>query len=145
MTEPETIVFPGCKVLYWRLGHHIQTVFPDGLKVDAAANYDADSLQRARDLGYDSSWEMSRDHELIHSIIAEARGEPYSRVLRGVAVRDAGGRKEDIITPAESAEEEALVLDVQRWIRTNVLSRRLAESTLDREALAARLREMTDA
>lgn len=143
MIEPRVIEFSGCTVLYWRLGHHIQTVFPDGLKVDAAANYDADSLQRARDLGYDSTWEMSRDHELLHSIIAEARGESYSRVLRGVAVREAGGRKEDIISPAVSAEEEALVLDVQKYVRRGTVSRRLAESTLDREALKARVEELT--
>lgn len=114
------------------------------LSVPAAGNDDAESIRRAWELGYaGDTFAMSRDHELLHSLIADQRGMPWSAVLLGVAVRAAGGDKGMVISREDSDEEEALVIDVQRWIQTGVSSPRLAASGLDLHALVARLREVT--
>lgn len=145
MSRPNVIVIGECRIDIWHDHHILATVFSDGLSVTAAANDDPDSVERAATLGYGSTWEMSRDHELLHSLVDVARGYAYSRVLRGVAVRDAGGRKEDVITAAASDEEEGLILDLQRWLNTQILTPRLVQSDLDLDALAAELRSMTSA
>jgi hypothetical protein len=114
------------------------------LKVPAAGNDDAASITRAAALGYESTWMMSRDHELLlQSLIAEQRGEPYSRVLFGVAYRSIGGDKERIVSPAASFREEGLVLSVQRYMRLGVVDMLLEQSGLDLEALKTRLQEIT--
>jgi hypothetical protein len=121
------------------------TVFADGLQVSAAANYDEASKQMADDLGYGGdTWQMSKEHELSHHIVAMLQGHPYSRVLRGVAVRAAGGDKETVISAADSAEEEALVLDFQRFYRRGISSPRLESSGIDLETAAALLRRATE-
>lgn len=140
MSDPRTVQIGACTVELW--SDFLRTVLR--FEVPAAGNDDADSIRRAWELGYGgNTWHMSRDHELLHSLIAEQRGEPYSRVLLGVGVRAAGGCKEDIISQVESDDEEALVLDVQRWILTGVSSPRLVWSRLDLERLKQRLGEIT--
>lgn len=140
MSEPRTFQIGAATVELWP--DFLRTVFR--IEVPAAGNDDAASIARAWELGYaGNTWAMSRDHELLHSLIAEQRGTPHSRVLLGVAVRAAGGDKGAIVSQEESDEEEALVLDMQRWIQTGVSSRRLAQSGLDLHALVGRLRELT--
>jgi hypothetical protein len=114
------------------------------LKVPAAANYDQQSVDRAIALGYaGDTWAMSKDHEILHSLIAEQRGEDYSRVLFGVAYREIGGDKERIVSPLASWQEESLVLSVQKYVRLGVVDVLLETSGLDLEALKARLQEIT--
>jgi hypothetical protein len=140
MTEPRTIQIGACEVRLWP--DYLETVFT--LKVPAAANYDQQSVDRAIALGYQGdTWAMSRDHELLHSLIAEQRGEDYSHVLLGVAYRELGGDKERIVSPLSSWQEEILVLSVQKYIRLGVVNVLLETSGLDLEALKARLQEIT--
>jgi hypothetical protein len=114
------------------------------LKVPAAGNDDAASITRAAALGYESTWMMSRDHELLlQSLIAEQRGKHFSPVLFGVAYRSIGGDKERIVNPLSSWQEESLVLSVQRYMRLGVVDMLLEQSGLDLEALKTRLQEIT--
>lgn len=148
MTLPRVIKLGEVEIDIWDEHRLLATVFPDGLSVTAAANDDPDSVARAHDLGYAGDcWEMSKAHELAHHILSCAQGRPYSRVLRGVAVREAGGKKDAIISQQESDFEEQMVLEFQRYVMTAVKSRELrlwaADEDLDLDALAAQLRSMT--
>jgi hypothetical protein len=140
MSEPRTIQIGAAEVRIFDA--YLETAFI--LKVPAAANYDQESVDRALALGYQgSTWEMSRDHEILHSLIAEQRGKQFSPVLFGVAYRSIGGDKERIVSPASSFREEGLVLSVQRYVRLGVVDVLLEQSGLDLEALKARLQEIT--
>lgn len=90
------------------------TTFPDGTKLVAAPNFDDDSVDLACDLGYDSTWAMSRDHELLHTIIAFTSGLPYSPTLWKVAHPE----DPDNISNREVAIEEAAVLHAQKLLRS---------------------------
>ena len=145
MTEPTVHVIGECTVRIFP--DWMETVFKDGLSVPAAANDDPDSLERAAALGYSSTWEMSKSHEIAHSLLMVALGHEFSPVLRGVAVRESGGNKDDIVAPKLSNLEEALVMDFQRFVQTGVASSYLLAYKrtygLDLDALAAELRRLT--
>lgn len=114
MSEPRTIVFPGCVVKVWP--DYLETVFPDRLKVPAGPNFDEQSLKTAADLGYQTTWEMSRDHEFCHTFLMVKLGLDFSPTLRGVALRLIGKSKEDYISKLQSDWEEELVFAFQRVI-----------------------------
>lgn len=140
MTGPRIVQIGATIIHLWP--QYMETRFR--LIVPAAGNDDAESVKRAAELGYDSTWEMSRDHELIHSLIAEQRGEPCSRVLLGVALRGAGiCAKEQIVSPLSSWQEESLVLSVQKYVRLGAVDVLLEASGLDLERLKQRLGEIT--
>jgi hypothetical protein len=140
VTEPRTVQIGACEVRLWP--DYLETVIT--LKVPAAANYDQQSVDRAIALGYQGdTFTMSRDHELIHSLIAEQRGKQFSPVLFGVAYRNIGGLKERIVSPLASWQEESLVLSVQKYVRLGVVDVLLETSGLDLEALKTRLLEVT--
>lgn len=63
-----------------------RTVFADGAHVDALPQDDDAYIARAEALGYGGdTLAMSREHELLHSLIAHWLGLPESPTLRGVA------------------------------------------------------------
>lgn len=107
--------------------HRVTTTFDDGKTVDAIPQYEDEHLVRAHSLGYHGSnpvWEMTKDHDLFHTIVAEAQGLKYSAALRPVATGE----------PAEKEaahREECLVLLLQRF------------SNLGREGFLA-LRKISD-
>lgn len=91
-------------------GHYLVTEFPDGTKVKAAPNYDQDSFNRAHNLGYGrDTWSMSRDHEILHTWIAQLMDEPWSPTLWCVAHH---------CKPEKGLfyREECLVFDFQRCV-----------------------------
>jgi hypothetical protein len=73
-------------------------------------------MERAKDLGYGecdhprhcATWCMSRDHELVHNLIAAFQGLPHSLVLWGVAHPD------DKPEAWYGSDEESQVFDVTR-------------------------------
>lgn len=144
MTRTKTFAIGECLVHSWDDHRILETEFADGLSVTAAANDDPDSIARAYELGYNGdTWEMSKAHEVAHTLPDVARGYQYSRVLRGVAVRATGGSKEDVISPEASDFEEGLCLSFQRWCNLGILTPTLVQSDLDLDALKAELRSMT--
>lgn len=105
----EVIQFKNCRADIYEHARYMETVFADGTKVPAQANDDAESVARAKALGYDDTWPMSKDHELLHTQLAEAEGLPYSPVLHAVA--------HNIDLPAEVIHrEECVVLFVQAHV-----------------------------
>lgn len=81
----------------------------DGRAVKAFPQDDATYFARAEALGYGRDVAgMSRDHEIVHSLLAGWLGLPESPTLRGVAVGS--------YWPHWQAEEAA-VLGVQRFAR----------------------------
>lgn len=89
---------------------YCQTTFADGAVVPAVPHDTDEYRERAQYLGYgEDTMRMCFDHELLHTLIAEARGLDYSPVLRYVA--DGHG-----MTEAEIGEEEARVLTFQRFL-----------------------------
>lgn len=65
---------------------HVATTFPDGKVATGVAQFEDEDEARARGLGYEGTrpdvcWSMHRDHDLLHTIVAQAAGWPYSMVL----------------------------------------------------------------
>jgi hypothetical protein len=66
----------------------VRTLFNDGKESTALPRWDDESVARARELGYrgrsdiEAVWEMTRDHDLLHQVVAEAAGFTYSPALR---------------------------------------------------------------
>jgi hypothetical protein len=88
----------------------VTTRFEDGASLTAAPNYAYEHVLPAHRLGYsgdDAVWEMTRDHDRAHSLLAAWLGQPHSPVLYG----EATGNAPD---PALAANEEALVLLLQK-------------------------------
>lgn len=110
MTPPLRIHhFRHCLVFECSEARWLETRFADGSKVPAAPEPTDEYLARAVALGYsgdDPAWECCRAHELMHTLIAEARGWPWSSQLWALArgIEYDGWR------------EESLVLGFQRWL-----------------------------
>lgn len=61
----------------------VRTVFDDGNSCDGHPTFDPEQEARARALGYgEDVWRMHWEHELLHSVVAEAAGLDYSPSLR---------------------------------------------------------------
>lgn len=135
MDEPLEIRFKGCRVLVWPERGLLHTVFPDGTYVPAVGNGDPDSIARARELGYGdgpaATWHMSREHEVLHTVLAEHMGEPHSPTLWAVAHHVPNER-------GVKASEEGRVLALQAYLRRGVMAPALAEvAGLDRLVASA--------
>lgn len=90
---------------------YVVSHFPDGAQLRAQAVYDEQSFAHAKELGYGEGEEavraMTRDHDVLHHRLAQARGQGYSPTLHLVATG------QDI--PHELGhEEECLVFLLQR-------------------------------
>lgn len=97
---------------------HVVTRFDDGREVHAIPMMDAESIERAHELGYGGTdhhavCEMTRWHDLLHTVVAEAQGEPWSPTLYAVA----HGYE---LAPGVVEREERLVLFVQRALSQGV-------------------------
>lgn len=94
------------------VAQRVTTTLPDGRRLVAEPIYDEECGQRALSLGYGSEganaiWEMTREHDLAHCLLAHALGQDRPRVLDAVA----GGRP---ISAADADLEERVVLLLQR-------------------------------
>ncbi len=113
MSEFLTYHFKGCYVRYFPAADYLETVFLDRMKCPAQFTFTREDAEKATELGYSDTIpmrairQMHLEHELSHTFIAEALGEPYCPVLRSVAVKG----------PCEGAwEREALVMDWQKYL-----------------------------
>jgi hypothetical protein len=95
-----------------------ETIFEDGSRLPAAPVMDGENIARARALGYggtdeEAVWAMTRHHDLVHTVIAEAEGWPYSPTLHAVA----NGYS---LPPGTSQREERLVFLIQRLMNVGL-------------------------
>lgn len=112
----------------------VQTVFADGAVASAVPVYDPESIARARALGYRGSdeavvWAMTRDHDLLHSIVAANVDGGESHALRYAAGRESRRDRRQL--------EERLVFLVQRAL--NMVQNPVADAYGRRLPQAARL------
>ena len=78
--------FPGCVVNADYTNNYIETVFPDGTKVPATANFRQEDIDMAEKLGYGfNTAMMTREHEILHTYLAVKMGHDYSPTLWDVA------------------------------------------------------------
>jgi hypothetical protein len=115
----------GCKVLVWPERRYLETRFPDGCKVPAAPNFDEASRALALEIGYgdgpDATWNMSRfEHEILHTVVAEHLGQPFSAAL-WLTAHGAVGRRGVI------SGEEGRVLALQAFLNLGTRSPALDE------------------
>jgi hypothetical protein len=100
-------------VRIWDEDRYLETHLPGGGVVPAAANHDPESLALAHSLGYHGdTWAMSRDHEVIHTLIAVRRGLACSPTLLYVATEAGPGMDEGL-----RCREEQEVLGLQASLR----------------------------
>jgi hypothetical protein len=95
-----------------------KTVFDDGSELVAAPVMDPENVARARSLGYAGSdeeavWKMTRHHDLVHTLLAEAEGFPFSPTLHAVA----NGYE---LPPGMSQREERIVFLIQRLLNVGI-------------------------
>lgn len=101
-----------CRIVIDEKRQLITTIFEDGVELVAAPNYGHDDIALAHKLGYNGdTWSMSRDHELLHTILAVAAGLSFSPVLWTVAHPD---EQPPRMTADEMRFEEGRVLEAQR-------------------------------
>ena len=105
-------VFPHCTVTVDERNRYVETRFADGATVGSTPNDDAHTMRVAAELGYESSWEMSKDHEIAHTWLAHIGGAPWSATMWRVAHPEAPGS----IGDDEVADEETQVLEFQRQL-----------------------------
>lgn len=86
----------------------IVTTVHGGASAKAVPTYKQEDHDRARSLGYDTPWEMHRDHDLTHCLLAYWLGLAEPPVIAGVA------RGEPLTKAGSGAEEEA-VLAIQKF------------------------------
>jgi hypothetical protein len=94
------------------------TIFDDGSELAAAPVMDEENIARARSLGYVGSdeeavWEMTRHHDLVHTLLAEAEGFPFSLTLHSVA----NGYE---MPPGMAQREERIVFLIQRLLNVGL-------------------------
>lgn len=121
---------------------HLRTTFADGTALDAAANTDPESVARAHALGYaGDTWQLSRDHEIVHLWLAQLLGWPVSPTLWTAARPGRPGSA----APGLREAEEVLVLAFQRWLRQGAWDdhlQPLVDAGFDLAALAGQARRI---
>jgi len=95
-----------------------KTRFNDGSELPAAPVMDPENIARARSLGYggtdeEAVWDMTRHHDLVHSLLAEAEGFPHSLTLHAVA----NGYE---LPPGIAEREERIVFLIQRLLNVGL-------------------------
>lgn len=90
------------------------THFADGTEVHAHANHRDEDKARAAELGYPNVEQMTRHHDLMHSMIANARGWSHSKVLWALAHNEP--------SPDCADEEERLAMFAQRLVASGLES-----------------------
>lgn len=96
----------------------VETIFGDGVTVAGTPNFDEESVSRARALGYEGSddevvWLMTRHHDLLHHVVAEAEGFPCSVTLHAVGYGYS-------LPPGMMEREERLVFLMQRMLNVGL-------------------------
>jgi hypothetical protein len=101
-----------CRICVCDATRSLKTYFPDGTSLEAGANDDDDSQKWALDLGYSNTWDMSREHEILHTWLALKQGMKFSPTLWSVANRG----KEGCLKRVDQGQEEWLICCFQRWM-----------------------------
>lgn len=87
MSKPLAIIsgFRACEVWIWN-PDYIETVFGDGRRAPAEFIVNDEQIARAKALGYNDDVQLMHfDHEISHTLVAEARGFTCSLVLAEAA------------------------------------------------------------
>jgi hypothetical protein len=106
----QTMQFQGCTVRIFPESRYLETVYRDGTKVPAVPHNTEVYAGNARKYGYgEDTFALCREHEILHTFLAEKMGLPHSPTLWAVAHDfPAGGPPEN-----EFYIEEQMVLDFQ--------------------------------
>lgn len=100
----------------------VVTTFSDGSRLEACPQETDDYRDRALSLGYESADAMNREHDVLHSFLADKLGWPCSPCLYAAAQRLP-------IDQEQRDTEEACVLAFQRYLNTGVVDDRLLPLT----------------
>ena len=99
--------FEHCLILIDPDARRVTTRFEDGAELVACPNLEEESADRARSLPYRANeaavWATTRDHERLHTVMAEAQGHRWSATLGAVA-------HEYRLAPGVVEQEEHLAL-----------------------------------
>ncbi len=107
-----------CRVEIDESRQRARTVFDDGSHLVAAPVMNDENIARARSLGYEGSpeeavWDMTRHHDLVHTLLAQAEGFPFSPTLHAVA----NGYD---LPPGMAQREERIVFLIQRLLNVGL-------------------------
>ena len=121
---------------------YTETCYHDGTHVSATAEDSAEYRGKAAQFGYGNDREsLSRDHEILHTFLAEALGYGTSPTLWAVAHEYQGS-----VAPLwEQEEEEAWTLAFQIYLRGGPYTeplRRFTDAGLDLETLREEARKL---
>lgn len=113
----KTYAFRNCEVRIFPETQYLETRFHDGSVAGATRECVLNNLTYAQHLGYPDCWTAVVSHEIAHTYISEQLGHPYSPTLFAVA----HNYIDDTAAYEERLWEEALVLAVERYMRTGYL------------------------
>lgn len=117
-------------------GNYTETVFQDGTKVTAVPEDSDEYRAKAARYGYgDQVAALSREHEILHTFLAERLWNHASHALWGVAHGGETGEIEGVTAP----------LWVQEWEETLVLAFQVFLNGVDGEEIQAALQPIHDA
>jgi hypothetical protein len=109
--------FEHCYVIEIPDEHRIETHYPDGSVASGVPQDTAEYRATARALGYgDDVWAMTREHELLHTAIAELRGEQHSGALWAQAHKPDGYQFDPSKMPWRGQAEEERLFRLQRLL-----------------------------
>jgi len=121
-------------------GDYTETVYHDGTRVTAVPEASDSYLEKARKYGYGTdTGALSREHEILHTFLAERLWGHGSHALWAVAHDQQEG---GVVAPVwVQEEEESLVLAFQVYLNGGaadpVALKPLQDAGLDREGLRA--------
>ncbi len=118
MLDMEVHNLQRCRVEIDESRQRARTVFDDGSHLVAAPVMNDENIARARSLGYEGTaeeavWAMTRHHDLVHTLLAEAEGFPFSLTLHSVA----NGYE---LPPGMAQREERIVFLIQRLLNVGL-------------------------
>ena len=101
-----------CYVRYYPATRFTDTIYPDGTHVPASPEDSAYYRDMAQRLGYGADVAACcREHEILHTFLAEAQGLPYSPLLWAIA-----HQQEEDIPLWQRESEEAVIIEFQRYL-----------------------------
>ena len=120
--RPEVYTLAGATVRVYRRLAYCESVYPDGALAQAVPHDTAEYALHAAQHGYPPTpagmAAFSRDHEILHHLIAAHCGRPHSTCLWLVAHGTDMPSLSGTADGGACGFEETVVLHAQRWLRT---------------------------
>lgn len=103
----ERFIFDQTEVEVNHTDQVVKTTLPDGKELFSAPQDTSSYEKTAEELGYESGWDMCREHDLLHAFLAACLHMPYSPSLWDTAHgtdndQEVHGKEEEMVLNAQA-------------------------------------------